>query len=127
MGGTPFLQEPDTQPPQTRVAGRSGGVFQHCRIVVKQDGTVIAEHRRNFGRGETVYDPWHYVPVLARKPGALRNGAPFRDWVLPAAMEKVRKRLKTVDDGDRQMVTILGCVPGDGITAVEAACQEALD
>ncbi|KEQ05299.1 hypothetical protein GV67_06020 [Pseudorhizobium pelagicum] len=64
---------------------------------------------------------------MARKPGALRNGAPFRDWVLPAAMEKVRKRLKTVDDGDRQMVTILGCVPGDGITAVEAACQEALD
>ncbi|BCH54189.1 transposase [Agrobacterium vitis] len=97
------------------------------RIVVKQDGTVIAEHRRSFGRGETVYDPWHYVPVLARKPGALRNGAPFRDWVMPAAMEKVRKRLKTVDDGDRQMVTILGCVPGDGITTVEAACQEALD
>jgi hypothetical protein len=27
-----------------------------------------------FGRGETIYDPWHYVPVLARKPGALRNG-----------------------------------------------------
>jgi hypothetical protein len=35
--------------------------------------------------------------------------------------------LKTVDDGDRQMVTILGCVPGDGMIAVEAACQEALD
>ena len=37
--------------------------------------------------GETIYDPgitpWHYVPVLARKPGALRNGAPFKDWVLP--------------------------------------------
>jgi transposase len=97
------------------------------RIVVKQDGAVIAEHRRSFGRGETVYDPWHYVPVLARKPGALRNGAPFRDWVLPAAMEKVRKRLKAADDGDRQMVTILGCVPGDGLAAVEAACQEALD
>jgi hypothetical protein len=97
------------------------------RVVVKQDGTVIAEHRRSFGRGETVYDPWHYVPVLPRKPGALRNGAPFRDWVMPAAMEKVRKRLKAADDGDRQVVTILGCVPGDGITAVEAACQEALD
>jgi len=25
------------------------------------------------------------------------------------------------------MVAILGCVPTDGITAVEAACQEALD
>jgi hypothetical protein len=42
-------------------------------------------------------------------------------------MEKVRKRLKSADDGDRQMVTILACVPGDGLAAVEAACQEALD
>ena len=33
---------------------------------------VVGEHARAFGRGETVYDPWHYVPVLARKPGALR-------------------------------------------------------
>ena len=97
------------------------------RIVIKQDGVTVAEHQRSFGRGDTVYDPWHYVPVLARKPGALRNGAPFREWVLPAAMEKVRKRLKNVDDGDRQMVTILGCVPADGLAAVEAACQEALD
>ena len=45
---------------------------------------LVGEHRRSFGRDETVYDPWHYVPVLARKPGALRNGAPFKDWVLPA-------------------------------------------
>jgi hypothetical protein len=29
---------------------------------------------------------------LARKPGALRNGAPFKDWVLPAAMERVRRQ-----------------------------------
>jgi transposase len=54
------------------------------RIVIRQDGRIVAEHRRSFGRGQTIYDPWHYVPVLARKPGALRNGAPFKDWVLPA-------------------------------------------
>ena len=54
------------------------------RIVIRQDGEVVGEHPRRFGRGETIYDPWHYVPVLARKPGALRNGAPFKDWVLPA-------------------------------------------
>jgi hypothetical protein len=51
------------------------------RIVTKQDGVTVAEHQRSFGRGETVYDPWHYVPVLARKPVALRSGAPFREWV----------------------------------------------
>lgn len=48
------------------------------RIVIRQDGVVVAGHARSFGRNETVYDPWHYVPVLARKPGALRNGALFR-------------------------------------------------
>jgi len=64
----------------------------------------VAEHRRSYGRGETVYDPWHYVPVLARKPGALRNGAPFKDWVLPTAMERIRRKLAGSNDGDRQMV-----------------------
>ena len=74
----------------------------------------------------TLYDPWHYVPVLARKPGALRNGAPFKDWVLPAAMERVRRKLAGVDDGNRQMVDILTAVLTDGLPAVEAACAEAI-
>lgn len=39
--------------------------------------------------------------------GALRNGAPFLDWVLPASMEHVRRKLKAMHDGDRQMVSIL--------------------
>jgi transposase len=96
------------------------------RIVIRQDGRIVAEHPRSFGRGETIYDPWHYVPVLARKPGALRNGAPFKDWVLPAAMERVRRRLASVDDGNRQMVDILTAVLTDGLQAVEAACAEAI-
>ena len=96
------------------------------RIVIRQDGTIVGEHARSFGRGETVYNPWHYVPVLARKPGALRNGAPFQGWDLPPAMERVRRRLKAADDGDRQMVLILTAVLSDGLDAVEAACQQAL-
>jgi hypothetical protein len=64
--------------------------------------------------------------VLARKPGALRNGAPFKDWVLPAASERVRRKLAGADDGNRQMVDILNAVLTDGLTAVEAACAEAL-
>jgi hypothetical protein len=95
------------------------------RIVIRQDGWIVAEHPRSFGRGDTVYDPWHYVPVLARKPGALRNGAPFKDWVLPAAMERVRRKLVGADDGNRQMVDILTAVLTDGLPAVEAACAEA--
>ena len=48
------------------------------RIAIKQDGIIVGEHRRRFGCDQIAYDPWHYVPVLARKPGALRNGARSR-------------------------------------------------
>ena len=96
------------------------------RIALRQDGRHVGEHRRCFGRNQTVFDPWHYVPVLARKPGALRNGAPFKDWVLPASLERVRRKLAGASDGDRQMVDILTAVLSDGLAAVEAACAEAL-
>lgn len=96
------------------------------RVEIRQDGRIVAEHARVFGRNQTVFDPWHYVPVLARKPGALRNGAPFKDWVLPAALDRVRRKLAGSADGDRQMVEILTAVLGDGLPAVEAACAEAL-
>lgn len=96
------------------------------RIEIRQEGRIVGEHTRGFGREQTIYDPWHYVPVLAKKPGALRNGAPFKDWVLPAGLERVRRKLGASPDGGRQMVDILTAVLSDGLPAVEAACLEAL-
>ena len=93
---------------------------------LRKGGLLYLLPDMDFGRDQTIYDPWHYVPVLARKPGAWRNGAPFRDWVLPASIEKIRRRLNSATDGGRQMVTILTAVLSDGLPAVEAACAEAL-
>ena len=62
--------------------------------------------------------------MLARKPGALRNGDPFRNWDLPPALAQVRRRL--AGHGDRQFVDILTAVAEAGLDAVEAACAEAL-
>jgi transposase len=107
--------------------GRPVEIQAHAdRIVIRQDEIVVGEHRRCFTREETIYDPWHYVPVLAKKPGALRNGAPFKDWVLPSAMEKIRRKLAGSAAGDRQMVKILAAVLDDGLVVVETACAEAL-
>jgi len=111
----------------SRAVGRPVEIQAYAdRIVIRQDGAIVGEHRRRFGRGGTIYDPWHYVPVLARKPGALRNGAPFKAWLLPASLERVRRMLKGSDDGDRQMVKILSAALTDGLAAVEPACAEAL-
>src|SRR5438045_4012171 len=95
----------------SRAVGRPVEIQAYAeRIFIRQSGAIVGDHTRRFGRGETIYDPWHYVPVLARKPGALRNGAPFKAWLLPASLERVRRMLKGSDDGDRQMVKVLSAV-----------------
>ena len=97
------------------------------RVVIVAEGVVIGEHARQFGRYQTIYNPWHYVPALEHKPGALRNGAPFKDWNLPASMSRLRERLARHADGDRQFVEILSMVALYGLDAVSAACATALD
>ena len=110
-----------------RAAGRMVLVRSHAeRIVVLLGDEIVADHPRNFKRDQIIYDPWHYVPVLMKKPGALRNGAPFKDWALPPALSQVRTKLKNHADGDRQFVKVLGAVLDHGLEAVEAACAEAI-
>ena len=46
--------------------------------------------------------------------------------MLPAALERVRRKLAGSDDGDRQMVAILATVLTDGLPAAEAACAQAI-
>jgi hypothetical protein len=97
------------------------------RIVVLFNDEMVADHPRSFRRDQTIYDPWHYLPVLLKKPGALRNGAPFKNWDLPPGLGQVRTKLTQHADGDRQFVKVLGAVPEHGLAAVEAACAEALE
>lgn len=96
------------------------------KIVVMHEGQCIGEHSRCFQRDQMIFDPWHYLPVLARKPGALRNGAPFKNWALPHALQRTLKALKRFPDWDRQFVDILSCVPAYGLDAVASACDQAL-
>lgn len=96
------------------------------RIVVVEAGEVIGQHPRLFARHQVAYDPWHYVGVLQRKPGALRNGAPFQDWQLPTPLLAMRQALSSRADGDRQFVSILGAVLTYGLEAVSTACAQAL-
>ena len=73
---------------QARAASRAVDVCAYAdRVVIRQDGETVGEHPRRFDRGKVSYNAWHYVPVLQRKPGALRNGAPFKDWQLPKTDE----------------------------------------
>lgn len=65
--------------------------------------------------------------AVMMRSGALRNGAPFKDWDLPSAIRRVQRKLGKVPNGDRQMVQILSMIPIDGLAAVDAACAQALN
>ena len=82
-----------------------------AKIVVMYEGQCIGEHRRCFQCDQMLFEPWHYLPVLERKPGALRNGAPFKHWDLPRTLQQTLSALKRFADWDRQFVDILACVP----------------
>ena len=99
------------------------------RIVVAAEGQIICEHRRVFARSHdrqstTVYDWRHYLAVIQRKPGALRNGAPFAE--LPAAFRSLQQRLLKKPGCDREMVEILALVLQHDEQAVLAAVELAL-
>lgn len=96
------------------------------RIQVLCDGKLVAEHKRAFKRGGVSYEPWHYLGILEKKPGALRDGAPFKQWVLPAPLQRIRRKLEGLDGGDKAFVSLLCAVRDFGIEAVAAACADAL-
>ena len=99
------------------------------RIVIAAEGQIICEHWRIIDRshnrhGQTIYDWRHYLAVIQRKPGALRNGAPFVD--LPEAFRRLQQHLLKYPGGDREMVEILALVLQHDEQAVLCAVELAL-
>ena len=109
-------------------AGRAVSVRSTTTDVrIVADGMVIAEHARRFGRDLLICDPWHYLPILERKPGALRNGLPFREWALPPAIQLVRDRILKQPKGDRAFVEFLLMAREFGLEPLQVACELVLD
>jgi hypothetical protein len=63
------------------------------RIEIVCDNAVVASHSRLQDCDQVSYNWQHYIPVIEKKPGALRNGAPFAD--LPATAGAITNRSTT--------------------------------
>jgi hypothetical protein len=79
---------------------------------------------RSFERDQTFYDWQHYTTLIERKPGALRNGAPFK--TMPEPLQELQSQLLKNTGGDRVMAQVLSAVPLHGLDSVLAAIQIAL-
>jgi hypothetical protein len=95
------------------------------RVDIAQGDTIITSHLRLANSGQVQYDWQHYIPLVERKPGALRNGAPFAD--LPQALQRLRQGLLKREGGDRVMARVLACVPKHGLEAVLVAVELVLE
>lgn len=83
------------------------------RIEVYAENTRIARHVRLMDRDQIRYDWQHYIPLIERKPGALRNGAPFAD--MPQPLATLQSALLRREHGDRVMAKVLAAVPAQGL------------
>lgn len=95
------------------------------RVDIACAQTIIASHARTPGSGQVTYDWQHYIELVQRKPGALRNGAPFLD--LPEPLQRLRKSLLRHPGGDRTMAQVLASVPQAGLDAVLVAVDLVLE
>ena len=91
------------------------------RIEVHADDAKVASHIRLFDRDQVSYNWQHYIPLVGRKPGALRNGAPFTD--MPKPLLSLQRALLKRPGGDRAMAEVLAYVPSIGLEAVLAAAD----
>ena len=95
------------------------------RLIVVAEQSVIAEHARMLDRDRVVYDWQHYVALVERKPGALRNGAPFAE--LPDPLLRLSRALLRREGGERVMAQVLAAVPAHGLEAVLVAVDLVLE
>ena len=97
------------------------------RIEAYVENMLVACHARLFDRDQTSYDWQHYIPLIDRKPGALRNGAPFADMPIPFTKLQAALRQRERQQGDRVMAKVLATVPSHGLEAVLVAVELVLE
>jgi len=100
------------------------------RIKIVAEGQVICTHERIIDRSRrkpsrVIYNWRHYLAVIQRKPGALRNGAPFTQ--MPESFRLLQDQMLRKEGGDRDMVDILSLVLHHDESTVLCAVELALE
>lgn len=112
----------------TEYVGNTVQVKGHAEeVVISCEGQEIARHKRVYGYKQQIFNPHHYLGVLARKPRAFRDGLPFKNWQLPEVLNEYRRLLNDrYSDGDRYFAKTLVLLKDWPIKEVVAAVNKAV-
>ena len=102
------------------------------RVEVLHGGEVIARHPRCYGRGQDVFDPLHYLPLLEQRPGAFNHAKPLRRWRAewPPVYEELLAHLRAkslAGQGFREFIQILSLHRAHPADQIEQAICLALE
>ena len=102
-------------------------------IEIEHDGTCVARHQRNYGRGHQILNLEHYLDVLEKKPGAMAGSTPLEQWReagrWPECLDRIWKKLEERYDksgGTREMIGLVRVGLGSGWDRLISAVEEAL-
>ena len=90
---------------------------------------MIAVHKRSYGRFQAIYEPWHYLALIERKPRALDDGAPMKRLQLDACFDVLRRRLEAGQihsRGTREYIRVLRLLEHHSLADLTRAVQRAL-
>jgi transposase len=99
---------------------------------ILHQGEVIATHPRCYAREQDLFDPLHYLPLLAQRPGAFEHAKPLRRWreSWPACYTLLLEQLQRQwpdGRGVREFLAILQLHQTNPAPSVAQAIQHALD
>jgi hypothetical protein len=102
-------------------------------IEIEHDGTCVARHQRNYGRGHQILNLEHYLDVLEKKPGAMAGSTPLEQWRQagrwPECLDRMWKKLEErygKSGGTREMIGLVRAGLGSGWDRLIRAVEEAL-
>ncbi len=101
------------------------------KVYGSQQREPIAVHTRSYQRKQDIFDPLHYLPLLAQRPGALEHAKPIRQWraTWPAVYDQLQQHLQRqwpTGRGIREFIRILQLHQRHPMALIEQAVSQAL-
>ena len=97
-------------------------------VVIGWRGEIIARHPRSWEREDVVFDPVHYLSLIAQKINALDQAAPLQGWELPEEFATLRRLMegRMAKHGRREYVQVLRLLESFELADLHAAVKQAL-
>lgn len=97
------------------------------RIEITDGRNIVAQHKRCHSVGKYIFDPFHYIEALEKKPNAVPYAAPIVQHEWPPGYWQFFERLNKIDSSraGREFVRLLRIHRQYGPTLTIAAVEEA--